>query len=79
MATATFLKNQKPGGTVYVIGGGGLSNELYKAGFSISENNPDYVVVGKTKSFNFEMIKKAVNLILNCQYKSEKLNLFLHF
>lgn len=63
MATATFLKNQKPGGTVYVIGGGGLSNELYKAGFSISENNPDYVVVGKTKSFNFEMIRKAVNLI----------------
>ncbi len=63
MATATFLQNQKPGGTVYVIGGGGLSNELYKAGFSISENNPDYVVVGKTKSFNFEMIKKAVNLI----------------
>lgn len=63
MATATFLANQKPGGTVYVIGGGGLINELYKAGFSISENNPDYVVVGKTKNYNFEVIKKAVDLI----------------
>lgn len=63
MATAAFLKEQKPEGTVYVIGGGGLVNELYKAGFSISENNPDYVVVGKTKSYNFEMIKKAVDLI----------------
>ncbi|BDU50896.1 HAD-IIA family hydrolase [Haliovirga abyssi] len=63
MATAMFLSEQKPGGTAYVIGGGGLINELYKVGFSISENNPDYVVVGKTKSYNFEMIKKAVELI----------------
>ena len=63
MATATFLANQKPGGTVYVIGGGGLINELYKAGFSISENSPDYVVVGKTKNYNFEVIKKACDLI----------------
>lgn len=63
MATATFLKRQKPGGTVYAVGGGGLINELYKAGFSISETNPDYVVVGKTKNYNFQMIEKAVQLI----------------
>ena len=63
MATAYFLHDQKPGGTAYVIGGGGLSAELYNAGFSITENNPDYVVVGKTSTFNFEMMKKAVNLI----------------
>lgn len=63
MATAFFLHDQKPGGTVYVLGGGGLINELYNAGFSISESNPDYVVVGKTSSFNFEVMKKAVNLI----------------
>ena len=60
MATATFLANQKPGGTVYVIGGGGLINELYKAGFSISENNPDYVVVGHTITYNSELIQKEV-------------------
>lgn len=63
MATAAFLHSQKPRGTVYVVGGGGLINELYKAGFSISENSPDYVVVGKTTSYNFEMIKKASQLI----------------
>lgn len=63
MATAMFLQKQNPGGTAYVIGGGGLINELYKAGFSISENNPDYVVFGKTKSYNFEMIKKAIELV----------------
>lgn len=65
MATASFLKTQCPGGTLYVIGGGGLISELYNAGFSISENKADYVVVGKTKSFNFDMLKKAISLIMN--------------
>ncbi|KMQ51520.1 N-acetylglucosamine-6-phosphate deacetylase (NagD) [Chitinispirillum alkaliphilum] len=64
MATADFLHEQQPAGTAYVIGGGGLINELYKAGFSITENNPDYVVVGKTKSFNFDMLRKAISLIM---------------
>jgi len=63
MATAMFLKNQKPKARVYVIGGGGLINELYNVGFSISETEPDYVVVGKTATFNFEMIRKASRLI----------------
>lgn len=65
MATASFLQNQCPGGTLYVIGGGGLISELYNAGFSISENKPDYVVVGKTNTFNFDMLKKAISLIMN--------------
>lgn len=65
MATAIFLHEQKPKGTAFVIGGGGLINELYKAGFSISENKPDYVVVGKTSSYNYDMIKKASKLINN--------------
>ncbi len=63
MATALFLKEQKSAAKVYVIGGGGLINELYNVGFSISEKNPDYVVVGKTANFTFEMIKTAVRLI----------------
>lgn len=65
MATAAFLHTQKPAGTLYVIGGGGLMSELYKVGFSISENKPDYVVVGKTATFNFDMLKKAVSFIMN--------------
>jgi len=64
MATAMFLKQQKENATAYVLGGGGLINELYNAGFTISQNNPDYVVVGKTSAFNFETLKTAVNLIL---------------
>lgn len=63
MATAEFLKSQRPGGSVFVIGGAGLTNALYNAGFSINESNPDYVVVGKTKNYNFDLIRKASRLI----------------
>lgn len=62
-ATAMFLAKQVKHGTAFAIGGGGLVNELYQVGFSISETDPDYVVVGKTSAVNFEMIKKAANLI----------------
>ena len=64
MATAMFLKQQKENAAAYVLGGGGLINELYNVGFTISQNNPDYVVVGKTSAnFNFETLKTAVQLI----------------
>ncbi len=65
LATATFIQSQKPNGSAYVIGGGGLVSELYKVGYAISESDPDYVIVGKTTHFNFEMMKKATNLIRN--------------
>lgn len=63
MATAMFLKQQKEHASCYVVGGGGIISELYKVGFSLSETNPDYVVVAKSTSFNFEQLKKAVRLI----------------
>jgi 5'-nucleotidase len=63
MATAEFLSSQKPHGTAYVVGGGGLSTELYRVGYSITDSSPDYVVVGKTASFAFPMMRKAAQLI----------------
>jgi NagD protein len=63
MATAAFLTSQKPGGTVFVIGEAGLINALYKAGFSMNDVNPDFVVVGETRSYSFEKIEKAVHLV----------------
>jgi NagD protein len=63
IATAQFLHAQRPHGTAYVVGGGGLAAELYRIGYSITETKPDYVVVGKTKNFNFETMRKAAQLI----------------
>lgn len=64
LATATFLKQQCPGGSAYVIGEPGLFNALYEAGFSMNDYNPDYVVFGETHSLNFEKIQLAVKLVL---------------
>lgn len=63
MATAQFLNIQKPHGTAYVVGGSGLTAELYKIGYSITDTAPDYVVVGKTASFAYPMLRKAAQLI----------------
>ena len=51
LATAEFLGRQKPGATAYVIGGAGLTHALYGVGFTLTENSPDYVVVGETRSY----------------------------
>lgn len=63
MATARFLAAQKPNGTAYVIGEGGLLNALHVNGYSIVDQDPDYVVVGEGRSVNFEMIETAVRMI----------------
>ena len=65
LATAKFIHSQAPGCSAYVIGGPGLVNALYNAGITMNDVNPDYVVVGETISYNYNMIAKAVNLINN--------------
>ncbi len=64
LATAHFLSVQKPGGTAYIIGEAGLINAMYNVGYSMNNYNPDYVVVGDTRSYSFEKIEQAVNLVL---------------
>ena len=64
MATARFLAWQKPNGTAFVIGEGGLLTALHNNGYSIVEKDPDYVVVGEGRTLNFEMVEAAVGMIL---------------
>lgn len=63
LATAEFLKAQAPGCSAYVIGEAGLLNALYDAGITMNDVNPDYVVMGEGKSYSFDTITKAVNLV----------------
>jgi NagD protein len=63
MATAHYLHSQKPGGSAYVIGEGGLLSALEDVGYQISDQNPDYVVLGGSNRHSFEDIARAVNLI----------------
>jgi NagD protein len=64
MATARFLAAQKPGGTAFVIGEGGLLNALHTNGYAIVDRDPDYVVVGEGRTLNFEMVEAALGMIL---------------
>jgi len=65
MATARFLARQKPHGTAYVIGEGGLLNALHDNGYSVVDKNPDYVVVGEGRTLSFEMLETAVQLVVD--------------
>lgn len=65
MATAEFLSIQKPGCTAYVIGEAALSKALYDHKIYMNDVNPDYVVVGDTRTYSFEKIEKAIELVLN--------------
>ena len=64
MATASFLKVQRPNGcSAYVIGGKGVVDELRKAGVKITTQKPDYVVVGETEQYDYAKIIEATLLI----------------
>jgi len=64
LATATFLADQKPGGSAYVIGEAGLTTPLHEAGYTLTDRDPDFVVLGETRTYSFEAITKAIRLIL---------------
>ncbi|MGQ4560536.1 HAD-IIA family hydrolase [Dermabacteraceae bacterium P7054] len=63
LATATFLKEQASGSTAYVIGEAGIVTALHEAGFVMTDRDPDFVVVGETRTYSFESITKAIRLI----------------
>ncbi len=65
LATAKFLSKQSPNCKCYVIGEPGLYSALYNEGITISETDPDYVVVGEVFNYNYESVCKAVNLVRN--------------
>ncbi|WP_083956406.1 HAD-IIA family hydrolase [Tersicoccus phoenicis] len=64
LATAQFLANQAPGGRAFVIGEAGLTTALHEAGFILTDSEPDYVVLGETRTYSFEAITSAIRLIM---------------
>ncbi|WP_040892144.1 HAD-IIA family hydrolase [Zavarzinella formosa] len=63
MATARFLADQKPNGTAFVIGEGGLLTALHQHGYAVVDHDPDYVVVGEGRTFNLELVEAATRMI----------------
>ncbi|MDL2237905.1 HAD-IIA family hydrolase [Christensenellaceae bacterium OttesenSCG-928-K19] len=63
LATAKFLKQQSPNSSVFAVGEAGLTNALYEAGLTMNDVNPEYVVMGETRNYNYESILRAVRFV----------------
>jgi NagD protein len=65
LATATFLEDQRPGGSAFVIGEAGLTTALHESGYVLTERDPDYVILGETRTYSFERLTRAIRLVEN--------------
>jgi NagD protein len=63
LATAKFLDAQRPGGSAFVIGEAGLTTALHEVGYILTDRDPDYVVLGETRTYSFTSITRAIRLI----------------
>lgn len=63
LATAKFLSRQNPGCSAYVIGESGLLNALHDVGITYNDVDPDYVIFGETKNYNYRHICRAMKLV----------------
>jgi NagD protein len=63
LATAAFLDHQRPGGSAYAIGEAGLTTALHEIGYVLTDSEPDYVVLGETRTYSFSTVTRAIRLI----------------
>ncbi|MFB9740856.1 HAD-IIA family hydrolase [Pseudonocardia sulfidoxydans] len=65
LATASFLEGQRPAGTAFVVGEAGLTTALHEIGYVLTDRDPDYVVLGETRTYSFEAVTTAIRLVTN--------------
>jgi NagD protein len=63
LATADFLSSQTPGGSAFVIGEAGLTTALHEIGYTLTDTDPDYVILGETRTYSFTAITRAIRLV----------------
>lgn len=63
LATAAFVHSQKPNGSAYVLGDTGLYQALTDVGYTLTDYNPDYVILGETGSYQYDKIIRATRFI----------------
>src|SRR3989440_4180260 len=63
LATAQFLHAQRPGGRAYVIGESGLTTALHDIGYVLTDQDPEFVVLGETTAYSFDRITRAIRFV----------------
>jgi 4-nitrophenyl phosphatase/NagD protein len=64
MATAIYLKKQKPGARIYLAGTPSLEEEFKKFGFELVQEDPDFVVLGFDTTLTYQKIHKLTDFIV---------------
>jgi len=64
MATAIYLKKQKPRARIYMVGTPSLEDEFRKYGFKLVEENPDYVVLGFDTTLTYKKIQRLADFVV---------------
>ena len=62
-ATAAFLSQQSPQSSAYIIGEAGLTTALHNAGYIMTDTDPEFVILGETRSYDFNALTRAIRLI----------------
>lgn len=63
LATAQFLHAQRPDGQAYVIGESGLTTALHDIGYILTDQDPQYVILGETTTYSFQRITQAIRFV----------------
>ena len=63
LATAAFLQAQKPRGKAFIIGERGLEEALVHIGYTITEKDPDYVILGQKRTYDSYQFATAIRFI----------------
>ncbi len=57
-ATAIYLQKQKPGARLYLVGTPSLEEEFLRFGFELTENEPDFAVLGFDTTLTYQKLSK---------------------
>ncbi len=63
--TLDFLKRNRSGKSVFLLGNERLTADFEKAGIRLENENPDIVVLGFDTTLTYEKLRKACNFIAN--------------
>ncbi len=64
MATAIYLKKQKPGARIFLVGTPSLEEEFRAYGFELVEEDPDFAVLGFDTTLTYQKLHKLTDFVV---------------